>query len=64
MIVELEFPDDDAVFMMELIERMPGVRILPPTTEPEAAKRERVAAFRKQLYHSHNQPDPLQSEGK
>ena len=42
---------------------MPGIRILPPKTAAEAAERERVAAFRKQLYHSYGQPDPLQVKG-
>jgi|GEM_PF-3915916 len=45
-LIEVEFPDEDAVFMLELLERMPGVRILPPATEAEAAERQRIAEFR------------------
>jgi uncharacterized protein YutE (UPF0331/DUF86 family) len=63
MIIEVEFPEEDAVFLMELFERMPNVRILPPKTDAEAAEREQVAAFRKQLYHSYGKADPLQKDG-
>lgn len=61
-LIELEFPDEDAVFMLELLERMPGVRILPPATEEEAAERQRVAEFRQRLYHSYGK-DPLADKG-
>ena len=57
-LIELEFPDEDAVFMLELLERMPGVRILPPATEEEATERQRVVEFRQRLYHS-NSKDSL-----
>ena len=62
MIIEVEFPEDDAVFLMELFERMPYVRILPPKTDAEVAERERVAMFRKQLYHSYGKVDPTQKD--
>ncbi len=56
--VEVEFPDEDAVFIMELLERLPGVTILPPRTEAEAAERQHVAEHRAKLYGSYN---PLSS---
>ena len=62
MIIEVEFPEDDAVFLMELFERMPNFRILPPKTDAEVAERERVATFRKQLYHSYGKVDPTQKD--
>ena len=58
-LIELEFPDEDAVFMLE---RMPGVRIRPPATDAEAAERQRIAEFRQRLYHSYGK-DPLAEEG-
>ncbi|WP_035564497.1 hypothetical protein [Hymenobacter sp. IS2118] len=60
MLVEVEFPEEDAVFLMELFERMPNVRILPPKTSDEVMLREKIGAFRQQLYHSYGQIDPLQ----
>jgi len=53
-LIEVEFPDEDAVFMLELLERMPGVRIRPPATAAEAAERQRIAEFRQRLYHSYS----------
>ncbi len=61
-LIEVEFPDEDAVFMLELLERMPGVRIRPPTTDAEAAEQQRIAEFRQRLYHSFGK-DPLAEEG-
>jgi hypothetical protein len=61
-LIEVEFPDEDAVFMLELLERMPGVRILPPATEAEAAERQRITEFRQRLYHSYGK-DSLAGEG-
>jgi hypothetical protein len=61
-LIEVEFPDEDAVFMLELLERMPGVRIRPPATAAEAAERQRIAEFRQRLYHSYGK-DPLAEEG-
>lgn len=57
-LIEVEFPDEDAVFMLELLERMPGVRIRPPATDAEAAERQPIAEFRQRLYHSYGK-DPL-----
>jgi len=61
-LIEVEFPDEDAVFMLELLEWMPGVRIRPPATEAEAAERQRIAEFRQRLYHSYGK-DSLAEEG-
>lgn len=57
-LIEIEFPDEDAVFVTELLERFPYVRILPPATEAEAAERRRIAEFRQRLYHGYG-TDPL-----
>lgn len=60
-LIELEFPAKDAVFITELLERFPNVRILPPATATEAIERQRVVEFRQRLYHRYDK-DPLASE--
>lgn len=57
-LIEIEFPDEDAVFITELLARFPYVRILPPATEAEATERRRIVEFRQRLYHSYGK-DPL-----
>jgi hypothetical protein len=49
----LEVPDEDAVFVLEFLKRLPSVRILPPSNEAEAAELQRVEELRQKRYHSY-----------
>lgn len=59
--LEIEFPDEHTAFMLELLHELQYVRILPPATEAEVAKRQRFEELRQRLYDSYEK-NPLASK--